>query len=167
MNKQNQLRKPPMTTRFNRILTASRKGQAMIEFALIATITAIVLLVGIQYAMIGQEALALHQAAYQATRYAAINRNATQSDVQCFLLGAGSSCGSTAAASPTLAKNGGQYITVSMSPSNGRSFSNPVTITLNFDVCGSGSLFLAPNCGSFLGVAFPSTLSSTETALTE
>ncbi len=43
---------------------AYRRGQAMVEFALIATLAMVVLLVGIQFAIIGQAALAVTQASY-------------------------------------------------------------------------------------------------------
>jgi len=47
---------------------AFRRGQAMVEFALIATLSMVVLLVGIQFAIIGQAALAVTQASYLGAR---------------------------------------------------------------------------------------------------
>lgn len=138
----------------------------MVEFALIAVVSITILLVGIQYAVIGQAALALNQAAYQGARFAAVSTNSGQSDVQCYLLGSGTGCSSTAAASPSLTKGGGKYLSVAMSPTSGpRAFGTSVTVTLTFDVCGSGKLFLGSNCGPFFGLSFPQSLSATETAM--
>jgi Flp pilus assembly protein TadG len=148
------------------------RGQAAVEFGLIAVVAIIVLVVGIQFATIGQKALALNQAAYVAARYAALNPNAVQGDVQCYVLGSGSvsgggSCSSSAMASPTISQSSGKYVKLTMSPNSTRSFGSAVTISLTFDVCASGGLFLASNCGSFFGLQFPSTLTSTESAMTE
>src|ERR1700739_1725021 len=49
------------------------RGQAAAEFALIAPVVIIVLLVGVQFALIGQAALALSQGASAVARYAAVN----------------------------------------------------------------------------------------------
>ena len=63
-------------------LSKLSRGQAMVEFAMVSTVAMFVLLVAIQYAMIGQAALAMSQAAFQGARYASVNPNAAQSDVQ-------------------------------------------------------------------------------------
>ena len=49
------------------------RGQAAAEFALIAPVVIIVMLVGVQFALIGQAALALSQGASALARYAAGN----------------------------------------------------------------------------------------------
>ncbi len=49
------------------------RGQAAVEFALISVIALMVLLLGIQFAMIGQAALAVSQASDAIARYASIN----------------------------------------------------------------------------------------------
>ncbi len=142
-----------------------RRGQAMVEFAMVAVIAIFVLLVAIQYAMIGQAALALSQAAFQGARYASVNPNATQSDVQTYLVGSGTQTG---VASPTITKNSGAYLTFTMNPTTTpRTFGQTVTVTLSFNVCGSGMLVLGNNCGSFFGVTFPQSLAATETAMSE
>lgn len=142
-----------------------RRGQAMVEFAMVAVIAIFVLLVAIQYAMIGQAALALSQAAYQGSRYAAVYGSTSQSDVQTYLVGSGNTPG---AASPTITRNGGQYLTFTMNPTTTpRTFGQSVTVTLTFDVCGSGMLVLGRSCGSFFGVSFPHSLTATETAMSQ
>lgn len=147
----------------------------MVEFAMVSTIAIFVLLIAIQYAMIGQAALALSQAAFQGARFASVNPAAPQSDVQCFLAGSGTwnggGCTQSAVASPTITKNSGHYLTLAMSPTaTPRTFGQSVTVTLTFDVCGSGMLILGTRngrCGSFFGIAFPTTLTATETAMSE
>jgi len=137
-------------------------GQAATEFALVAVVGLFVLLVGIQYALIGEAALALNQAAYQAARYAAVNESVDQTALQSYL---------SSVASPTIAKNSGAYLSVSLSPTGTpRAFQESLSVTLSFDLCHSGLLVLGASggsCGSFLGVPFPSTLTATETAMSE
>ena len=56
----------PPTSRISR-------GQSAVEFAMISCIALVVLLVGVQFALIGQASLALSQGASAIARYAAIN----------------------------------------------------------------------------------------------
>jgi Flp pilus assembly protein TadG len=141
-----------------------RGGQAAVEFALVLIVAMIVLFVGIQMAVIGQAALALGQMNYQGARYAAINNSSTCGDVAAYMQSIGS---------PTVTKNGvqcgatgGVDVTMTCPASGGacttRSFGDPVQVSLRFDA--TSLLFLSP---SFLGVAFPTTLTSTETAMSE
>ena len=159
-------------TRFSML----RRGQAMVEFAMVAVVGLMVLVVAVQYAMIGQAALALSQAAFQGARYASVNPSATKGDVQCYLTGGGTpsgggSCSATPVASPTITKNGGQYLTFDMTPTTTpRTFSTTITVTLTFDVCKSGTLILGKSgntCSAFLGLNFPKSLTATETAMSE
>lgn len=137
----------------------------MVEFAMVAVIAIFVLLVAIQYAMIGQAALALSQAAFQGARYASVNPNAAQTDVQTYLVGTNTQTG---VASPTITKNNGAYLNFSMSPTTTpRTFGQAVQVTLTFNVCASGMLVLGNSCGSFLGISFPQSLTATETAMSE
>jgi len=130
------------------------RAQAALEFALVAPLVLILLMVGIQFAIIGAAALGLGQANYQAARYAAINPTASQSAVQSFML---------SVASPLITANNGSYVNTSMSPAPPCAFGNTVTIGLTFDV---SHLVVLPN--PFLGiVTFPTSLSSTESAVCE
>jgi Flp pilus assembly protein TadG len=52
------------------------RGQSMVEFALGATVALAVMLIGIQFALIGQSALAVSQAAEALARYAAQHQGA-------------------------------------------------------------------------------------------
>jgi Flp pilus assembly protein TadG len=133
--------------------SASARGQAVVEFALIATVAMFVLLVGVQLALIGDVALSLGQVTYQAARYAAINASASQAAVQTYVKNIAPS---------TLLSNGGADLSVGVSPNTTRTFASPVTVTISYN---TQSKVLLPN--PFLGVSFPTSLSSAETALTE
>jgi Flp pilus assembly protein TadG len=50
------------------------RGQSAVEFALISTVALMVMVIGIQFAIIGQAALAVSQGASALARYAAVNR---------------------------------------------------------------------------------------------
>ncbi len=132
------------------------KAQAMVEFALLLPLLIIVLFVTIQLALIGMSALALAQADYQAARYAAVNNvNATQALVSSYVL---------SVASPAITDDGGANLSVSLNPcaSPPNTAGSPVSVTLTYTL--QTKLFL-PN--PFLGISFPASLSSTETAYCE
>ncbi len=131
------------------------RGQAMVEFAMVMTVALFVLLLGIQYALIGQCALAINQLAYQGARYASVNTGYDQSAVASYMLAVGS---------PTLTANSGQYLTISLNPdTTPRTFGQTVTVSIAFNT--ANEIFL-PN--PFLGVIpFPTTLTTQESAMSE
>jgi Flp pilus assembly protein TadG len=155
-----------------------RRGQAMVEFAMVAIVAIFLIVIAIQYALIGQAALALSQAAFAGARYLSVNSSYGLGDLQCYLTGsgtpsAGNTCG-PATASPTLTKtgyDGSIDLTMSISPTTTpRSFGQTITVTLTFDTCKSGTIVLGNHsgtCSSFLGLSFPTTLTATETAMGE
>ncbi len=51
------------------------RGQSMVEFAMVSVLALVVLMITIQFAMIGQAALALSQGASAIARYAAVNES--------------------------------------------------------------------------------------------
>ncbi len=51
------------------------RGQTMVEFAMVSVLFLVVMMVGVQFAMIGQAALALSQGASAIARYAAVNES--------------------------------------------------------------------------------------------
>jgi Flp pilus assembly protein TadG len=137
-----------------RAAAGAGRGQAAVEFALIAPVLMVVLLVGVQFAIIGDAALGLGQVDYQGARYAAINPSASQLDVQSYMV---------SAASPLIAANGGAYLTTTLSPAPPCSFGNTVTVAVSFDI---SHLVVLPN--PFLGiVSFPTSLSNSESAFCE
>ena len=142
---------------------AYRRGQAMVEFALIAALSMVVLLVGIQFAIIGQAALAVTQASYLGARAASVNATMTSSQLNTTLqnlvsptiTGAVANLTLTNASDPTCA--GGT-----------RTFGCGFNVTITYDA--TSKLFL-PASWSILGsnrvIVFPTSLTSTQSAMTE
>jgi Flp pilus assembly protein TadG len=132
------------------------RGQAMVEFALIATVAILVLVVGIQFALIGQAALAVSQLSFAGARYASVNTSYTQSQIQDYMVQVGS---------PTITSNSGANLTISVTRStnaDGSYFGQPVTVNISYDATGQ---LILPN--PFLGITFPTTLTAQETAMQE
>ncbi len=136
-----------------RRLAGGGRAQAAVEFAIILTVGLIVLVIGVQFAIIGNAALALGQANYQGARWAAVNTGATQSAVQSYML---------SVASPTISANNGSYLSSTLSPSTACAFGGTLTVSVSFDVT---HLIAVPN--PFLGISFPTTLTNSESAFCE
>ena len=146
------------------------RGQAAVEFALVLSVAMIVLFVAVQFALIGQIALALGQMNYQAARYAAIhpgcgatscNQTAGDPDVNSTAI----KPYALSIASPTI--KSGSLTTFTVNPDPGttgpdRAFGTSVKVTVAYNV--TSQLFLPQN---FLGLSFPTTLNSIETAMSE
>src|SRR5437870_2371631 len=97
---------------FRRFPKGSR-SQAMVEFALISTVAMIVLLVSVQIAMIGGDAVDLGHMNYQGARWAAVNACATPAQVLQYILSVGS---------PTVTQSGGScgtQLSMTLTDSNG------------------------------------------------
>lgn len=129
------------------------RAQAAVELALILPVVLILLLVGVQLALIGDAALGLGQVDYQGARYAAVNPASDQSAVQSYML---------SVASPIIAANSGQYLTTTISPAPPCAFGSSVTVSVSFDI---GHLVLLPN--PFLGISFPTKLTNSQSAFCE
>ena len=143
----------------------SQRGQSAVEFALILSVSMIVLFVAVQFAVIGQAALALGQLTYQGARYAAAYTACTDTGTPCGPAGQSIDTYMQSVEPATIQYLTGKSATalnITMNPTGPRSFGNPVTISCTLNV--SGLLFLS---NPFLGVSFPGTLSSAETALSE
>ncbi len=139
--------------RIERDVLSRLRGQSLVEFALILTLVLLVILLAIQFALIGEAALALGQMNYQGARYAAVNPNADQTAVTSYMVSVGS---------PTVTTNNGANLTVTLTPNTARTFGQPVTVSVVFN---AASLVVLPN--PFFGISFPTQLQSTETAMTE
>lgn len=143
---------------------ARQGGQAMVEFALLATLFFVVVLVGVQFAIIGQAALAVSQASYVGARAASVNTNLTNASIQSAIANQ---------ISPTI-NNATVTMTNTADPSctagtgGTRSFGCPINVTVTFDA--TNKLFL-PKTWTILGVntgiTFPTNLTATESAMTE
>jgi Flp pilus assembly protein TadG len=136
----------------------SAHGQASVELALVTPIVVVLLVVAIQFALIGSAALSLSQINYQGARWAAVNCTsggtcATQSDVQTYMLNN---------ASPLIRAASGRYFSSTTSPAPPCSYGNSVTVSVTFDTSG---LVILPN--PFLGIPFPRALSSSQSAFCE
>ena len=155
------------------------RGQAAVEFALVLTVAMIVLFVAVQFALIGQIALALGQMNYQAARYAAIHpgcgatacaaspdpdANATPIQPSALRLASPTiKYTNEASKCPCGSVKSFTIIQASGTPGvNDRAFGTSVQVSVTYDV--TSQLFLPKN---FLGLSFPTTLSSTETAMSE
>jgi Flp pilus assembly protein TadG len=147
--------KPRNSGRWSLRLGVLGRAQAAVEFALVAPIVLIVLLIAIQFAIIGVAALGLGQIDYQGARYAAIHDNdgTTSTQVQTYML---------SAASPIIGANSGKYLTVNVNTLP-CAYSGTVTVAVSFDV---NHLIMLPN--PFMGVInFPSKLTNSQSAFCE
>src|SRR5579859_4510313 len=91
MNQSNTIRKTSLRSRVQSLQSfIIGRGQAAVEFALVATVAMIVLFVAVQLALIGEDALALGQMNYQGTRWAAVNTCATNDQIIEYILSVGS-----------------------------------------------------------------------------
>lgn len=145
--------------------SAYRSGQAMVEFALIATLSMVVLLVGVQFAIIGQAALAVTQASYLGARAASVNSSLTSNSLQTAI--ANQMSPTISGATVTLTNTSDP--TCSAGPGGSRSFGCPINVTVTYDA--TSKLFL-PSQWSMMGtgtslITFPTNLTSTESAMTE
>jgi Flp pilus assembly protein TadG len=143
------------------------RGQSLTEFALILPLVFIVMLVGVQYAILGQSALALSQGASLIARYAAVNPGTVSS---------GTASGLPVAAqqllSPTIFTNGGGDLTVTITSLKGTGAPETGTPQPTVDQCvinlsySATSKMVLPN--NFFGIPlFPTTLSASDSQLYE
>jgi Flp pilus assembly protein TadG len=135
-------------------LGRGRRGQSIVEFALISPIVSLLLTIAFQVALIGQSALALSQIASAAAHYAADNPAADQGAIADYV---------QSAASRTLESNEGHDLTVVVTPGGGsRSFGTPVTVSVSYNL---KSRIVLPN--PFLGVALPTSITCASTTFSE
>jgi len=131
------------------------RGQSMVEFAILAPVALVVMLVGIQFALIGQAALAVSQASYLGARNASVNGTLTSSTLSTAIQNQ---------MSPTISG-----ATVTLTPGGDascgppRTFGCPFTVAVTYDA--SSKIFLPSN--TLLGITFPTSLTFSESAMTE
>jgi Flp pilus assembly protein TadG len=136
-----------------RRIRGSSRAQSAVELAIVLPVVLVGLVVGVQFAIIGEAALALAQVNYQGARYAAVYTTATPDAVNSYML---------SVASPTISASGGKYLTSSLSPTPPCTYGSAITVSLTFD---ANHLLALPN--PFLGISFPTTLTSSESAFCE
>ncbi len=143
-----------VTTTATTAHSGNARGQSMVEFALVSTIAMFILVVGAQVAIIANAALAVSQLVSQGTRYAAVNPTYTSDTISSYVKGA---------ASNAINENNGGHLTVTVNPTTApRTTGTSVSITLSYNAAGK---IVLPN--PFFGISFPTTLSATETAMSE
>ena len=152
--------------RMMRAAQPKSRGQAAVEFALVLTVAMIVLFVAVQMALIGQVALALGQMNYQGARYAAINLGCTDATSSCGGLQSVTSY-MQSVASPTINFSGLKATMLCGNPPTSsacasRAQGDAVQISVTYD-CTSN--LVLPK--TFLGITFPTSLQSSETAMSE
>lgn len=131
-----------------------RPGQAMVEFALVLTVALVILLVSIQGAIIADASLAVSQLVFQGVRYAAVNPSFDAPTVTTYV---------KSIASPVINESSGADLTISLNPTTApRAFGTSVSMTITYNAT---SKVILPN--PFLGISFPTSLTATETAMSE
>ncbi|HEY6299996.1 MAG TPA: TadE/TadG family type IV pilus assembly protein [Candidatus Binatus sp.] len=131
------------------------RGQSAVEFALISVVALVVMLVGIQFALIGQAALAVSQASYLGARAASVDATLTSDTLSTQI---------SSEMSPTITG-----ATVTLTPTGAatcgppRTFGCPFTVAVTYDA--SSKIFLPSN--TLLGITFPTSLTFSESAMTE
>jgi len=140
------------------------RGQSAVEFALISVLALAVMLIGIQFALIGQTALAVSQGSAALARYVAVHPGSFGSQN-------GTASVPVAAAallSPTI-NDGNLTVTIKSYKSDGTTeeddtivpIQDQVKISLSY--VATNKLFL-PN-HTLLGISFPTTLTASESEL--
>jgi Flp pilus assembly protein TadG len=146
----NSLRKARSFVRAHR----AHRGQALLEFALIATLVCGAVVGGVQSAIIFNAYLAMSDLTYQGARYAAVNPGYTSNQIKSFM---------QSIASPTIADNSGANLTISVAPdTTPRAYGQSISVTVQYSLTNK---IVLPN--PFLGISFPSTIGFTETAMSE
>jgi Flp pilus assembly protein TadG len=145
----------------------SRRGQAMVEFALVSIVAVIVLFGSVQLALIGQLYMALGQMNYRGVRYAAVSPNCTNASSGCGLNNQSIKAYMLSVAAPTIltiTNANANALVVNYAnltnPGKTRIAGDTVQITATLDI--SSEIFLPK-----IGLSFPNSLSSTQQAFTE
>jgi Flp pilus assembly protein TadG len=147
------------------------RGQSMVEFALVSVLGLVLMMVGVQFALIGQVALSLSQGASALARYAAVNPGSFGS----YNGAASLPTAASALLSPTI-NDGKLTVTVnSYQAGTTTQTSTPaatvdrVVVTLTYDASNKIALpnpFLAIP-GFFPGISFPTSLGAQDEQLYE
>ena len=143
----------------------SAGGRRLAEFALIAPIVIIVMLVGVQFALIGQAALALSQGASALARYAAVNPGVVGSNGTVTL-----TTPIKQLLSSSILSNGGNDLTVTIASYTGTTttttsspqYTDRLVVSLSYN---AASKIALPN--PFFGVRFPTALSASDSQMYE
>lgn len=141
------------------------RGQAMTEFALIAPLVIIVMLVGLQFAMIGQAALAVSQGASALARYAAVNPGTVGPNGTVTL-----TTQMEQLLSPSILTNSGKDLTVTIASYTGTTttttsspqYTDRLVISISYN---AASKIALPN--PFFGISFPTSVTASDSQMYE
>jgi len=132
--------------------TGLERGQSLVEFVITLALALIVLIVTIQFAIIGDAALAVTQLAYAGARYAAFNPDYDYSTISGYM---------KTVASPAINESNGANLRITLIPGAiPRTIGSSVQVSVVYNL--TNKLFL-PN--PFLGISFPTTLSGIQTTM--
>jgi len=141
-------------------------GQSAVEFAMISVLALAVMLIGVQFAVIGQAALALSQGSAALARYAAVNPSTFGDSF-------GPGAVPSAAAlllSPTI-NDGNLQVTVKsfesdgVTPETGTVIPSQDQVNVSLSYTTTNKIFLPSS--TLLGITFPATLTAAESQLYE
>ena len=147
------------------------RGQAAVEFAMVAVLALTIMLVGVQFAMLGQAALAVSQGSSAIARYASVNEGTIPALSS---YSGGPNTAMKALLSPSILTHSGADLTVtivSYTGTTGATTATPVSLQDRLKVSLSynaktGNKIVLPN--PFFGiVTFPTTLSAEDSQLYE
>ncbi len=132
----------------------------MAEFALIVPLFVTIVFVAITFAVIGQCALAVSQLAFAGARYAAVNSTQSKAALQSYIA-------SGVLGSPSITGGGGKNLTVTVTPATG--FGQPVTVTVSYDLSSNTLVSTMSRVfgGLHMAMTFPTTLTATQSAMSE
>jgi Flp pilus assembly protein TadG len=143
------------------------RGQSMVEFALISTFVLVLMLVGIQFALLGQAAVAINQGTSALARYASENPGTVGGST-----GNGSvtlTAQMEALLSPTIGTNGWSDLTVTVASYQGNTTTVTTTpqfgdrVVISFSYNTRSKIFVPNNSLGF--VSLPNSLSASNTQL--
>ena len=130
------------------------RGQAVLEMTFMISALLVVIIVGIEGAVLGQRSYALTQLAYQGARYAAVNPAYDPTTITNYVL---------QIASGPIGQNSGAQLKVNVNPTSiPRVTGTPVTVTLTYTF--PHPLSFSP---TLFGLSFPKTISATDVTMSE
>jgi Flp pilus assembly protein TadG len=155
-----------------RRMSRASRGQSMVEFAMLSVLALVLMLVGVQFALIGQAAVAVSQGSSALARYAAVNPGTLSSGTASSLPAAAQQLLST-----SILTNGGNdlTITVTSKTGTGAAENNPpkqgeqVIINLSYVTTSKIAVpnpFLAVP-PLFPGITFPGTVGASDSEMYE
>jgi hypothetical protein len=145
------------------------RGQSAVEFAMVSTVALAVMLIGVQFAIIGQAAVAVGQGASALARYAAVNPGAMGPNGS--LTASSLPTAAQQLLSPSILTNSGADLTVTVASYSGTTttttsspgYADRAVISVSYKA--SGKIFLPSK--TLLGVTFPTTLTASDSQLYE